>query len=212
MRVLVITPLYVPWIGGLEHFVRQVVLELAGRGHDVTVVTSHQSSTTERDTVDGVPVLRVPAHHVALTHDAGGVLRVQMDIARLINEFDPEVVHSHDAGPVLWLYTRAARRRPRPLVVTLHNVMRMHFDGDIGLLGKLLRMADAVTAVSQAVADDTVGFEPSIADRTTVIRNAITPRRSSPAPLLADPLTLVCVGRLVVQKGFDLAIEAVARL
>lgn len=212
VRLLVITPLYIPWVGGLENFVRQVVAELRTRGHEVVVVTSHQSADTVTDEVDGVTVLRVPAHHVTLTQDAAGILSAQMSIARLVNEFDPDLVHSHDAGPVLWLYTRAARRKRRPLVITLHNVMTQHLHGSVPVLAKLLREADAVTGVSQAVVDDTLAYEPSIAGRMTLIRNAIAPRLAEPSPLSVDPPRLACIGRLVPQKGFDVAIDAMAHL
>src|SRR4051794_36137407 len=115
MRLLVVTPLYIPWVGGLENFVRQVVAELRSRGHEVMVLTSHQAAHTTVDEVDGVSVVRVPAHHVVLTRDAATLLDAQKEISQITVDFDPEVVHSHDVGPVLWLYRRVARRRPRPL-------------------------------------------------------------------------------------------------
>src|SRR5204862_417978 len=77
--------------------------------------------------VDDIPVRRVDAHHVVEARDAEGILRVELEILRFAREFDPDLVHSHDAGPVLWMYRRAARRERGPLVVTLLEVMTRQF-------------------------------------------------------------------------------------
>jgi glycosyltransferase involved in cell wall biosynthesis len=212
VRLLFLTPLYVPWVGGLENFVRQLIAELRQRDHEIMVVTSHAGLTWERDEVDGVEVLRVPAHRSVGRRDAAELLRIQAELVRILTSFEPDVVHSHDAGPVLWLYNRAARRRPRPVVVTLHIVMTHHFDGALDVLGKLLREADWVTGVSQAVAEDTLTYEPSVADRISVIRNAIAPSTTPATAVPVDPPRLLCIGRLVPQKGFDIALDALALL
>src|SRR5712691_4738465 len=124
VRILFLTPLYVPCVGGLETLVRQLALELLSRGHEVAIVSSHgPESASGLDHVDGVPVRRVDAHDVLETRDAAGILRVEFEILRFAREFKPDVVHSHDGGPVLWMYYRVARRQRRPLVVTLHTVM-----------------------------------------------------------------------------------------
>jgi len=105
MRVLFLTPLYVPCIGGLEIFVRQLAQELGSRGHEVAIVTSHgKEASAGLDRVDEVPVLRVDAHDVIAARDASGILRTQVEIAKFAREFSADVVHSHDAGPVLWMY------------------------------------------------------------------------------------------------------------
>lgn len=211
MRVLLLTPLYIPRVGGLEILVRQLADELGARGHDVAIVTSHGGEVSAGlDHVDGVPVQRVDAHDVVEARDAAGILRVQRDIARFAREFAPEVVHSHDAGPVLWMYHRAARRHRPPLVVTLHNVMTRKFASVLPVLGKLLREADWVTGVSQAVAEDVLTYEPAVASRLSVITNGIVPPLLDMSPVPDGPARLSCIGRLDPQKGFDLAVTAFA--
>lgn len=213
VRVLLLTPLYVPHVGGLEILVRQLAPALVSRGHEVAIVTSHgRESTSGLDNVDGVPVQRVDAHHVVQTQDAAGILRVQLEIRRFVREFDPDVVHSHDAGPILWMYHRVARRNRRPLVVTLHNVMTRKFASALFVLAKLLREADWVTGVSQAVVDDILSYEPSVASRLSVITNGIVPPVLDESPVPDGPPRLLCIGRLDEQKGFALAIAALARL
>lgn len=213
MRILFLTPLYVPHLGGLETQVRQLTGALRSRAHDVAIVTSHgRESSSGDDVVDGVPVRRVDAHDVVESRDAAGILRVELDIVRFAREFAPDLVHSHDAGPVLWMYSRVARRDQRPLVVTLHNVMTRKFHSVLPVLAKMLREADRVTAVSQAVADDVLTYEPSVASRMTVIVNGITPPVPDVSSVAAGPPRLLCIGRLDYQKGFDLAITALVQV
>jgi glycogen synthase len=213
VRMLFLTPLYVPHVGGLETVVRQLAGALQARGHDVAIVTSHgRESASGDDVVDGVPVHRVGAHDVVEARDAAGILRVELDILRFAREFAPDIVNSHDAGPVLWMYSRVVRRDRRPLVVTLHNVMTRKFASVLPVLAKMLRDADGITAVSQAVADDVLEYEPSVASRTSVVVNGIAPPVRDASVVPDGPPQLLCMGRLDRQKGFDIAIAALERL
>ena len=213
MRVLFLTPLYIPWVGGLENFVRQLSRTLQARGHEVAIITSHgREAAAGLDEVDNVPVRRISAHDVVRAQDAAGILRAQVDIVNFARRFAPDVVHSHDPGPVLWLYHRAARRDARPLMVTLHNTMTRAAEREsLPVLAKLIDRADWVTGVSEAVVDDALTYAPSVASRISVIRNGVVPE-SEASPVPDGPPRLLCIGRLVEQKGFDLAIAALAML
>jgi len=213
VRILFLTPLYIPHVGGLEILVRQLTPALRSRGHEVAIITSHgRESTSGLDCVDGVPVRRVDAHDVIESRDAAGILRVELEILRCAREFAPDLVHSHDPGPVLWMYHRASRRERRPLVVTVHNVITRKFASVLVVVAKMLRQADWITGVSQAVVDDVLTYEPTVAPRTSVITNGIVPPALDAFPVPDCPPRLLCMGRLDEQKGFDLAMEALARL
>ena len=213
VKILFLTPLYVPHVGGLETLVREVAGAFRSRGHTAAIVTSHgRESSSGDDLLDGVPVRRVDAHDVVEARDATGILRVELEILRFARAFEPDIVHSHDAGPVLWMYTRVARRDRRPLIVTLHNVMTRKFGAVLPVLAKMLREADWVTGVSQAVADDVLEYEPSVASRMSVIANGVASSMLDASAVPDGPPRLLCMGRLDHQKGFDLAISALARL
>src|SRR5439155_839162 len=74
--------------------------------------------STVRMYVDGVIQRQDPAE----------ILRMHADVTHFVDEFAPDVVHSHDLGPVHWVCERALRRSPPPFVVTVHTVLSRRFD------------------------------------------------------------------------------------
>lgn len=210
-RLLLLTSLYIPWVGGIENFLRELIGELRRRGFELAVVTSHGAEAPSGlGDVDGVPVLRVPVHTALERRDPGEVLSLEREMARFVADFDPDVVHSHDTGPVLWTYQRSARRSRRPLVVTIHNVMSLHVPTGLPLLGALVSSADAVTAVSRDAAEDAAIYAPSVADRISVITNGVVPTTADWDPVAPTARQVCAIGRLVPQKNFEAAIEAFA--
>ena len=67
MRVIELTDLYEPAIGGLERFVRMLSEQLVLRGHEVHVVTSTVPGTPAIETIAGVTVHRLPLLYQKLT-------------------------------------------------------------------------------------------------------------------------------------------------
>ena len=211
MRVMMLTAFYRPWIGGLEILVEQLTAEMVARGHECMVLTGSVDHDVAIDEVDGIRVVRVPAHRAIDEGNAAEVFRMRRAVVRTVSDFAPDVVHAHDAGPVLWMYLHGGSHH-RPLVVTLHMVMTRFMPNALDLLTTILVRADHLTGVSQDVVEDTLGFAPDLADRMSVIRNGIVPPVAVSTPVPVGPPRLACIGRLVAQKGFDRAIDALAIL
>ena len=129
MRVLMLTELYPPVIGGLEVHVRHLSYELVRRGHDVWVATSSQPDRPETTIEDGVTVhrLRGTMHRLPWVYSdprrsyAPPLPDPEMTLAvgRLLRRFRPDVVHAHN-----WMiHAFLPHWRPGgpPLVRTLHQ-------------------------------------------------------------------------------------------
>ncbi len=218
MNIMFMSALYLPFMGGLEVLTGQLMAEFQSRGHNVTILTSKgDRDLPDFEVMDGIPVHRTDSHEAIRARDGVAILRVQREIWECVNEFAPDVIHSHDAALSLWLYLRLIRDRPRPpMVLTLHNVMSRQFaDNQQGLPGllTLMRQAERLTGVSEDVVNDAIDLLPEIADKMTLVHNGVVPPEVAPTPVASNgPAHLLAIGRLVPQKGFDRAIAAVAEL
>jgi glycogen(starch) synthase len=216
MRILFITPLFLPRLGGLEMLTAELLAGLRSRGHEVSLLTAHlDEAAGGRAVVDGIDVLRSDIHQVLRDRDTAGMLRMRRETWQLVDDFRPDVIHGHDASPNLWLYLRGSRRTRRPVLFTLHNVMSRQYEanpGGVPGLATMMREVDWVTGVSQDVVDDALALEPSIAARVSIVPNGVAAPPREPVPVPDGPASFLAVGRLTEQKGFERAIEAVGRL
>ena len=133
------------------------------------------------------------------------LLRERKRLAVLVEDFAPDVVHAHDVGANLWALLR--NRLAAPLLTTLHSTATSLDLAQRGPIAATLRESDSVTGVSHAVVAGALDLEPSLAGRISVIKNGL-PAPAAPSP--RDPATkrVICIGRSVTQKGFDIAVRA----
>jgi len=215
MRLLVFSAKYLPVIGGVEVFLANLLPALAARGNEVEVVTSVAHDAPVVEEVDGVGVRRLPLEGALLRHDLRAALASRRAVAQLRKAFRPDVIHVHDVGAAAWLELRTRRDAPAPVVLTVHN-SREQLRGEGGAdtaLGAMLRHADRVVAVSQAVARDVTELEPALSHEIEVIPTAVPVPVDVPGPAAGDAgARLLMLGRFTHQKGFDVGLRAFALL
>lgn len=205
-RVLALTASYLPRAGGIEVLLHGLTGELIRRGHDVEIVSGDRVGPTE---IDGVPVHRVDITNRVQAKDALGIQAEQRRLAQILDRFDPDVVHSHDIGVLLWLYQRASRQRRRPLAVTVHGALTENDDITTvtqQAMASLLRKADAVTAVSEQAMHDTLTYAPFLSTSIAHIPNGVV--EPPPGDAVVERNLIVGVSRLAKEKGWDVGIDA----
>jgi phosphatidylinositol alpha 1,6-mannosyltransferase len=122
LRILIGAETYPPDVNGAARFAERLATGLAGRGHDVHVVAPSPTGRRTRDTHEGVTVHGVRSHRyfmhagfqVCMPWEAGP------DTASLMEDIDPDVVHTQAHMVVGRGVVRAAHRSGRPLVATNH--------------------------------------------------------------------------------------------
>ena len=210
-RILCTTPLYWPYIGGLEAAVMTLLAGLRERGHEACVVTSHDAlSLPDVDEHDGIAIHRLPLRSALSARDPMALLESQRRATAVRREFAPDVVHVNLPDPGAAVHLRAAAAHPAPLVVTVHTAIPLEAGDGATLFGTLLRAADRVTAPSDAVLRPLRARLPSLEERAAVIPYGL-PADVAPVAPPAEPRVL-CIGRLIAEKGIDLAIAAFASL
>jgi len=236
-RVLILSWEYPPLIeGGLARHVRKLAEQLvAVEGVEVHVLTRGDERMPAEDELEGVFVHRVrePTRPRDLGEFVTWVEHMNADMlaagVELGDRFDFDLVHGHD-----WLVAVAgdhlANRFRCPLVVTIHATEYGRHQGWVdahpqshihGVERWMANRADRVITCSHYMREhvaDIYGLEES---RVTVIPNGIDPLDLQPVDDLdrlraqfaaPDERLVVLVGRLVYEKGFQLALEALPGL
>jgi len=211
MRVLFWSELFWPYIGGAEVFATKLLTALRERGHEVVVVTRRDSpDLPTEDRYQGIPVYRFPFLTAFANRSVDQLIAARQGLTKLKREFAPDLVHIHGFGPSVLFHLDTTQAYPSPLLVTLIEE-RQHREGR-DLLDRMLRAADWVTGKSAAVLAQARRLAPEITSRSSVIHNGFEVPALLPEPLPTDTPRILCLGRLAVQKGFDVALTAFASI
>ena len=234
MRVLLLSWEYPPVVeGGLARAVRKLSEQLVRDGAEVHVLTRGGGRLPAEEDRHGVTVHRVREP----TYPRGDVEafvrwvdHMNADMlergTELCERFRFDLVHSHD-----WLVAGAAeplaRRHGCPWVVTVHATEYGRHQGWVdkypqshihAVEARMVRRADAVIGCSNYMRGHIASAFRVPASTIAVIPNGIDPRELEPVGADLESLRaryagrgerlVLLVGRLVYEKGFHLALDA----
>lgn len=222
LRILAFADWYTPDAsGGAERAAWEVYRRLGAAGAEVRVVSAAHGPPHEDP---GVSVL--PVRGYDLSKFAGGYLapapRVFPVARRAVREFDPDVLHSntlHYTGCIAaaWI----AKRTGRPLVTTAQLGPLDHLPASTRRMADLyervfgryiLRRSNHVLAVSEPARLHVVSLGAD-ESRVSIAHNGVDHDRFAMAPVEGtDTPLVISVGRLLVNKGSILLVEAAGRL
>ena len=215
MKVLMFAPQYLPIVGGIEILIDTLAQRFRKRSVETVVVTDRPGDLPEREVVNGTQVHRLEFSRAIEAQDSSGLLRTLRRLGHIYETEAADLLHVHAAAQTgAWFIDRLLKKlstRP-PLIVTQHNPLEP--DRTPSFVRELLLAADAVTAVASAVLNSALRFAPRTGFSTVIlngIEEADVPASTQQDDVLAAH-RLVCVGRLHHDKGFDIAIAALARL
>jgi glycogen(starch) synthase len=236
MRVLILSWEYPPLIeGGLARHVRKLAESLAAQGTEVHVLTRGLEGSPAEEELEGVVVHRVrePERPRDLTEFVTWVEHMNADMlaagVEVGDRYSFDVVHGHD-----WLVAVAgdhlAKRFRCPLVVTIHATEYGRHQGWVdkhpqshihGVERWMANRAERVVTCSSYMREHVADIYGLAEERIAVVPNGIDPSELVPVDDLdtlraryaePDEKLVLLVGRLVYEKGFQLALEALPRL
>jgi glycogen(starch) synthase len=236
VRVLLLSWEYPPLIeGGLARHVRKLAEGLAAQGIEAHVLTRGMEESPQEEEVGGVCIHRVrePGRPTELGEFVAWVEHMNADMlaagVELGDSFSFDAVHAHD-----WLVAVAgdhlARRFRCPLVATIHATEYGRHQGHVDTHPQshihsvehwLANRADRLITCSAYMREhvcDVYGLEE---EQVSVVPNGIDPSELVPMADLAplrrrfaapEERLVLLVGRLVYEKGFQVALEALPGL
>lgn len=216
LRILMVTPRYLPSMGGVENHVYQVARRLVQSGVDVTVLTTDPSRQLPQfEVMEGIKIRRIAAYPAQRDYYFAPELshiirRGQWDLVHV------QSYHTLVAPLAMW----AAWRAGVPYVVTFHggghssalrNRMR---SAQQTLLRPLLARAEKLIAVANFEIDHYGKRLQLTPERFTVIPNGCEFDHYPPvmAPTTAAGTRIVSVGRLEEYKGHQRILAAMPYL
>jgi glycogen(starch) synthase len=213
MRVLFWSDLFWPYIGGSEIFAAKLLMALRER-HEFVVVTRQDSpDLPAEESYDGIPVYRLPFYTAMASGDLKQLIRLRQQVAGLKRNFAPDLIHIHNFGPSILFHHETADARSAPMLFTVQlEISPYKKAGPDTLLEQTLRAADWVNCVSSETLAQVRQRVPQTSPRSSVVFNALHVPSLLPRALPLEPPRLLCLGRLQRQKGFDLALSALAEI
>jgi glycosyltransferase involved in cell wall biosynthesis len=213
VRVLFWSEQFWPTIGGVEVWTSRLLPTLEERGYEFIVVTSHGSlDLPDTATYKGIPVYRFPFWTAITNSDIDLLMRLKGRIGHLKRSFAPHLVHFSLTGPSAYFQLLTAHAYPVPLLISLHDLSDSLLGGPDTLFGRTLLSGDWVNSFSAVVLAEARRLVPEITPHSSVIYHGRDAPALPPRPLPFDPPRLLCLGRLVHEKGFDLAVGAFSAL
>lgn len=212
MRILFWSETFWPRIGGVENLAARLLPALQSRGHEFAVVTWDNVEDADQIVYQDIPVYRFPFFSGRQRDGLGSMIENRREIALLKQQFAPDLVHINSYGRSVLFHLNTISAHPASVLVTLHQALPDEPVANDSLLGHVLRTADWVTTCSTAVLTHARRLMPEVVRCSSVILNALEPPRFDPPPIPFDLPRILCLGRLVPEKGFDLALTAFERV
>lgn len=200
----IVTGLY---SGGAEHVVRQLVTKLPSYGYAVHVVALQSGPLEPLFREEGIELTVLPRC------PSPTWLFSFCDLWRVMKRERPTIVHTHLFGADIIGRLVAYMQRVPVVVITEHNINLDYSRFKSFLKGLLHRWTTAFIAVSDGV--KTYLEERGVPSaKIYVIRNGIDLARVRPRPPgpFHDIPRLLIVGRLMMQKGHDTLLKALAHV
>ena len=189
----------------------QLITALQKRGYDFNVITSHDGlSLPDEESYKGISIYRFPFQSVLSHYDLSVLKAVRQRVNRIKRIIKPDVVHINSLQPSVFFYQHTENICPAPMLMTVHSPF--YTSTQNSLLGRMLNSAQWIVAVSEAILQDVRQLVPDVSSRSSVIYNGLPMPRIEPTPLPFNEPRILCLGRLIKEKGFDIALDAFGRI
>ena len=213
MRLLFWSDLFWPYVGGAEIFGSKLAASLHQRGYEITVATSHgQLDLTDKADYRGIPNQRMRFRAALSRGSIDMLMEARRQAAQLKQAVQPELIFVNGIQPSVLFHLQTSAQ-PAPTLLRVNQHLFSDKDDLLETLaGRVLRASDWVCCVSSHLHQLVTRDLPELTSRSSIVFNGVELPDAEPTPLPFEPAEILCLGRLVPQKGFGLALEAMQQI
>lgn len=186
---------------------------LKRRGTDMAVITDTVGDLPPSEVIAGTPVYRLNLVRALRESNLLGTLSNMQEITRIIAVERPDILHVHSATQASVFYLDRILRKQSssmPVVVTQHGTLEEKDKTQV--THRMILGARMLTGVSQAALASAVEFTGRKAESRRIYNGFEMPAEFPAGRIPPPKHRLLCVGRMQREKGFDIAIDALAIL
>ncbi len=203
MKILFWADGFWPRIGGTETQGMQFIQEMQQRGHEFLVLAQKDDpSWKDEEIYRGVSIRRFDFNATIRDRNLKGIGEIQKWLQQVAKEFAPDIIYLNtmvNGSAALFLLFRKLFRAAA--IATIHVP-------DTPLIEKICAQVDHLCSPSRWGFGIMQKYCPSL----RMIPYGLALPKLPPSPLPFSPPTLLLLGRLSSEKGFEVAIEAFSLL
>ena len=122
MRIAYLAQSYPPMVSGAAIFGERLAKEMTKRGHQVLVVAASDKDQPYITLQENPTVLRLRSIHNPMRVGQRFLLFPRYAVVKALDEFQPDLIHSHEPLQMGWLGPTYARRAWIPITLTVHQL------------------------------------------------------------------------------------------
>ncbi len=224
MNILMMTNTFLPHVGGVANSIASFSEVYRQQGHRVMVVAPEYGKAPAREK----DVVRIPAIQRFNNSDFSVVLPLPRFLAKIVEQFEPDLVHSHHPFLIGGTALRIAHTHELPLVFTHHTMYERYthnVPGDCQALKKfIIRLATSYANLCDQVFAPSASLAAILARRgvtapVSVVPTGIDPARFSRGSgagfraalgIPAEAFLIGHLGRMAPEKNLDFLGQAIA--
>ena len=213
MKVLFWSEFFWPYIGGSEVFATNLLTGLLHRGHEFLVFATHvDPRLPDKYEFMNIPVHLFPFRKAIEHHDIDQITAICEQISKLKREYNQDLIHMNSTGPIDIFHHLTEKAKPTPFILTLQQHLPPDTLTPRTVPGQTLRKSDWIVCCSDSLLYQTRELVPEVGSRSSTILNSIKEPELIPQPLPFETPILLCLGRLLYFKGFDIAVNAFSKV